>query len=536
MVPGTHGSGAASDEGGSVTEAVGRRNEGVLGYLRALAIAALTWIALAAMHVQPGWLGVAIALAAGGLSLVATDLGVLVAVVALSIPLLVVQPVLGLAVLIVGVIAVPYLGADSGAALLVIGVSLLGAFLGPVWAGVALAGYLLGSGEGALAAAVACLVLEVVGVMLGRPVIGVTITGAAAAPLASFAHMPATLFSAGWVRGILSAINGKAVNRVVGGFTGVKQPLALVVQPALWAAGAAVAGLGARSKRGNRLVKGMAAVALGVLVPAVGGAVLPAMFGLPVPTAALVLAALESLVVALLVVALWESVFPPVVAALRPQQPHAATIATEDADVDELLRLIATAEDQLQAHHSTDKVVLITDMKSFSRMTEEDGTVVTAKAIQRHRDLLLPIVSKAGGSGKSTGGDGLVAAFDAADVAVSTAAAMQQALVEHNAAHPNEREMWVRMGIASGEVVLDNGGCPFIGNALNIAARVMNLADGGQIFVTGEVAHAVSSADVRLHSFGDFELKNIAKPVEVVEALWSAEQSPRDPRIAETSA
>ena len=127
---------------------------------------------------------------------------------------------------------------------------------------------------------------------------------------------------------------------------------------------------------------------------------------------------------------------------------------------------------------------MITDMKSFSRMTEEDGSVATAKAIQRHRDLLLPIIQRHNGSGKSTGGDGLVSAFESRADALLAAVEMQRALRAHNAAHPDEREIWVRMGIASGEVVLDKGGRPFIGAGLNLAARVMNLADGGQVFST----------------------------------------------------
>ena len=53
--------------------------------------------------------------------------------------------------------------------------------------------------------------------------------------------------------------------------------------------------------------------------------------------------------------------------------------------------------------------------------------------------------------------------------------------------------LWVRMGLASGEVVLDSGGRPFIGAGLNLAARVMNLADGGQVFATDEVAASAAT-------------------------------------------
>jgi class 3 adenylate cyclase len=178
---------------------------------------------------------------------------------------------------------------------------------------------------------------------------------------------------------------------------------------------------------------------------------------------------------------------------------------------------------------------MITDMKSFSRMTEEDGSVLTAKAIQKHRDLLLPLLEKHGGHGKSTGGDGLVAAFQSADGALKAAAEMQAALDAHNRSHPQDREMTVRIGLAAGEVVLDKRGRPFIGNALNLAARVMNLGDGGQAFVTADVVEMAPAA-VRTHSLGAFDLKNIAKPVTVLEILWHAGQSPSDPRLQEHAA
>ena len=69
---------------------------------------------------------------------------------------------------VLGVVAVRYLGADGGRAFLIVGVSVVGAFFGPVWAGVALAGYLLGAGEGAFAAAVACVIVEALGIGLGQ--------------------------------------------------------------------------------------------------------------------------------------------------------------------------------------------------------------------------------------------------------------------------------------------------------------------------------------------------------------------------------
>lgn len=509
-----------------------RRNEKAVEWLRAAALAAVTWLGLTAMHVSPAWLAIALGLCVGGLAVVSPELGVLVAVAALSIPIIAAQPLLGFTALVLGVVAVRYLGADGGRAFLIVGIAVVGAFFGPVWAAAALAGYLLGASEGALAAAVACIVVESIGVAMGRPAIGVTIVGGPAEALVTFANMPGTMLSVEWLRAAFVSVNSESVNRVVAGFSAITQPVALIAQPALWALGAGVAGLlGERARKRDQLWLSVVAAATGVAVIAAGTVALLAVLGLPVAWSGIALALGSSLVVACAFVAVWERFFPPKPVARVPvAAPRRVSMASEDADVDELLRLIATAEDQLQSRHTTNKIVMITDMKSFSRMTEEDGSVVTAKAIQRHRDLLLPVIERNGGSGKSTGGDGLVAAFETPEQAVTAAAEMQRALVDSNTAHPNEREIWVRIGLASGEVVLDKGGRPFIGAALNLAARVMNLADGGQAFATADVAATTHVPGVATHSFGQFELKNIAKPVEVFELLWAEDQQPHDPR------
>lgn len=508
------------------------RHETALSWLRILALAGSTFSGLAAMNVQPQWLIPAATVAVGGLGLVSTELGILVALVSLSIPVIAAQPIIGLGMLVAGVAAVRYVGAGRGQVFLVMALALAGAPLGIAWAAVALAGYLLGAGEGALAAAAACTVLEVVGVALGKPSIGVTFVGGTAQALVSFAAAPANLLSSEWIRIAIGGMGAKTVDATFAGITQLSRPMVLVVQPALWALGAGMAGwFGSMARRERRPSRGLLAVALGVSVPAFGSVIMRSVMDLPQGWAAFSLALTSSLIVAVGATYAWERWF--VVKTPTPASgTNPVTIAADDADVDELLRLIATAEDKLTEQHTSTCVVMITDMKSFSRMTEEDGSVATAKSIQRHRDLLIPIIERHGGHGKSTGGDGLVASFESGADSLAAAGEMQATLAAHNAAHPNERATWVRIGIAAGEVVLDRRGRPFIGAALNLGARIMNLADGGQVFVAGAVASTVDRETTSLHSFGAFELKNIAEPIEILELLWASGQKSRDPRSA----
>lgn len=132
------------------------------------------------------------------------------------------------------------------------------------------------------------------------------------------------------------------------------------------------------------------------------------------------------------------------------------------------------------------------------------GAVSTAKIIQKHRDLLLPIIREAGGHGKSTGGDGIVASFASADDALTAAVETQRALKRYNEGKAEDRRIHVRIGLASGDVILDRGGCPFIGDAINIAARVMGLADGGQVFGAADVVDAAAKLPSPVVSHGEF--------------------------------
>jgi class 3 adenylate cyclase len=508
-----------------------RRNEAALVWMRALALGVLSGYALAAMRVEPVLLipGVAIAIAA--LALASTELAVLLAVCALAVPITMAQPVVGLTMLVVLVASVRYLGGDGGRVFIAVGASIVGAFIGPVWAGVALAGFVFGPSDGAIAAGLACAAIELTGIALGRPAIGSVVTGGPARAIVSFAHTHASALSGTWVARAFTSLNGAALSRVLSALAHISSPAMLLAQPVLWAAGAALAGMIARRRQPKfGAAVTLAAIATGVLVPACSATALGLVLGSALPVGPVAIAAAESFVLAAGFAFAWDGLF----SVQRPAEPATAprrlSMATEDADVDELLRLIATAEDTLAAKHTSTRVVMLTDMKSFSSMTEEDGSVATAKAIQRHRDLLLPIIQRHSGSGKSTGGDGLVAAFTSPADALLSAIEMQRALAEHNAAHPDEREIWVRTGLASGEVVLDNGGRPFIGAGLNLAARVMNLADGGQVFSAADVARAAEGLGIATHSFGEFQLKNIAKPVELVEVLYAEGQTPHDPR------
>lgn len=495
-----------------------RTNEPVARYLAALILALITWLGLRTMPFYPPWLEFVLALGVGMLASFSAATSSLAFVIVLALPVMFADLVVGIAFLLLGLMATQYLSVGRAGGFILAALGVAAVPLHAEWAVIALAGFLLGRGKGALTAATVLLCVMAAGVALGVPAIGSVATGGTAPGVVSFARDAGDALSFAWLAPALEAADP---GRVLDAIGGVSRPLLLGAQALLWA----IAGtIGALSARAPKRALALAGPAAAVAVLALGSIALDAAFGGPVTTTRLLITTAVSLPLALAGSAIAEWAFP--VQTARVPQPT----DSKPRDVDELLRTIAAAEDELASQHNTQAVVLITDMKSFSAMTEEIGSVASAKIVQRHRDLLLPIITANHGKGTPTGGDGLVASFGSAVDAVTAASAIQTALEGYTGSDRSPHELSVRIGVASGEVVLDQAGCPFLGGALNLAARVMDLADGGRIMMTGAVADAAGASPGHMHAHGEFKLKNIAEAVPVVELLWRDDLQPQEIR------
>jgi class 3 adenylate cyclase len=507
-----------------------RDNAGYLPWLRATAFAGVTAVLLLGM---PFYSKPVIALAAvgvGALAFASPSLAALLFVGIASLPVLAANFVVGVLFLILGFSATQYLGVDQAKGFLTIMLAAIAIPFHAEWAVVVLAGYLLGSGQGAVAAMIACLLLQTAGAVLGLHDLGSVIAGGVSPGILSFGAAPDAPFAFGWLAPSIAKADPSGV---LSSITAARPVAVLVAQPLIWGLGAVLGGVFRRPHETRARFATVAGIGGITVVLSVASALaLTALGGSP-PLRVLFTTGVVSTVAAAFIAAVCEWVFAlgtPQDAA--PSGAPAHGVRAEDADVDELLRMISSAEDALATRHTSSAVVMLTDMKAFSRMTEEVGSMASAKLVQRQRDLLLPIIDQHRGHGKSTGGDGLVAAFERPDDAVAAAIAMQRALMSFGEAHVSIESPAIRIGIAQGEVVLDKGGRPFIGAALNLAARVMDLADGGRIMVTGETADAAGLGTDVVHGHGTFELKNIQKPVRVTEVLWNEGQQPQDVRNA----
>ena len=111
-------------------------------------------------------------------------------------------------------------------------------------------------------------------------------------------------------------------------------------------------------------------------------------------------------------------------------------------------------------------------------------------------------------------GDGLLAEFASVVDAVECAADLQREMAKRNKGIPPEQRIDVRIGVHLGDVIVE--GEDRHGDAINIAARLQELAEPGGVAVSQTVLdHVGNRLALGFESMGSHQVKNISKPVTV---------------------
>jgi class 3 adenylate cyclase/tetratricopeptide (TPR) repeat protein len=137
-------------------------------------------------------------------------------------------------------------------------------------------------------------------------------------------------------------------------------------------------------------------------------------------------------------------------------------------------------------------------------------------------------VKALGGQVRKSMGDGFLISFPTAAAAVRSAAAIQDALQEHNTAHPRGA-VEIRIGIHTGQVTERDG--DLLGQAVHVAARVMAEAVAGEILITDEIRkHAEPQLDYSFLDSGLFWLRGFPELWRLYEVSWNDSAAGARPR------
>jgi predicted ATPase/class 3 adenylate cyclase len=178
---------------------------------------------------------------------------------------------------------------------------------------------------------------------------------------------------------------------------------------------------------------------------------------------------------------------------------------------------------------------LFTDVEGSTAIWESVPDEMS-RALARHDRLLRAAVEEAGGSVVKTVGDGFHAVFASPSAALCAAIAGQRELGRTR--WPVGAELRVRMAIHTGTAV--HRDADYFGPSLNRVARLLAIAHGGQVLLSGSTAALVADdlpADVTLDDLGQHHLKDIAGTERVhqlsapgLRQTFPPLRSPPDPR------
>jgi peptide/nickel transport system substrate-binding protein len=165
---------------------------------------------------------------------------------------------------------------------------------------------------------------------------------------------------------------------------------------------------------------------------------------------------------------------------------------------------------------------MFTDVEASTELTTRQGDDAAARLFAEHDRIVREQVAAHGGRHVRSTGDGFLVLFDSARGGVACALAIERELAAR------EDGIRVRIGLNTGEVV--EGDDELFGAAVNLAARVMDRARGGQVLVTDTVRQlAGTMPEARFRDRGRAALKGFPERQRLFEALPADGRPRRSP-------
>ena len=193
---------------------------------------------------------------------------------------------------------------------------------------------------------------------------------------------------------------------------------------------------------------------------------------------------------------------------------------TEDelGRLEELLRRRAELDERL-ARFKSEFAVLFADISGSTSFYDRRGDVSGIVMVQQFMDHARGAVEQCGGRVVKTMGDAVLVQFQEAREALRGAVALHQAFAEFNQARSPADRIGVRIGLSWGAGFLKDN--DVFGGVVNTAARLEEVAEPGQILLSGAFQDAVRELPgANLVRVGEEKLRGKGGLQEVYQLVW----------------
>ena len=148
--------------------------------------------------------------------------------------------------------------------------------------------------------------------------------------------------------------------------------------------------------------------------------------------------------------------------------------ATESKSIDEILRERERLTQVIEEKFKQEVTILFTDICGYTKYMETKGDISGRNMLQKHNDIVMPLVDQHNGVVIKTIGDAIMATFEDSLEGVKAAVGIQKGLSEYNRKTEVSNRIHVKIGVNTGDVLVDEG--DVFGDAVNVAARIQGKA------------------------------------------------------------
>jgi class 3 adenylate cyclase len=174
----------------------------------------------------------------------------------------------------------------------------------------------------------------------------------------------------------------------------------------------------------------------------------------------------------------------------------------------------------ISAPASSLATILFTDMASSSSLRQKLGDEQAQELVRVHNAIVRDALEASGGNEVKHTGDGIMASFTSASSALECSVAIQQGIAKHAEEHP-ESAFGVYIGLNAGEPIAEEE--DFFGTSVDLAARICDQAEAGQILVANVVRELTAGKGFLFSDIGEVVPKGFEEPVKLWELRWRSE-------------
>ena len=185
------------------------------------------------------------------------------------------------------------------------------------------------------------------------------------------------------------------------------------------------------------------------------------------------------------------------------------------ADIIQMWTSDAAARSQVQGI----VCIMFTDLVGSTQMTHERGDYGAQEVVRIHNAIVRSSLAAHRGREVKHTGDGIMASFASSADATRAGLEIQNALADHNA-RDDALQVNVRIGLNAGEAVEEED--DFFGTTVQVAARVCDKADTGEVFVTDNVRELAGAHQLKFEDAGQYEMKGVPQPLTLYRASANA--------------